>query len=184
MDERKENIEPDLRQFMNRLLSMDLDMQNRIFDAFEERIARNVQYAKDQGTYEEGVETLRAEVITRQEKKTVWEEEGKGKAEYVRLETRSPAEYQTFDYLTSDAVFARNNHSKQLWAFEPLGQVLDKETGNFIKAYKKNGITWSTPTVSEAELNSKFTRIPSPSPQGNESGMEQDDSQGTQGDCA
>jgi len=56
----KENL-PDIRQFLNRILALPIRMQNELFEVFEELLEAQVEAAIAAGTYEQGVETLRAE---------------------------------------------------------------------------------------------------------------------------
>ncbi|MDZ8262982.1 strawberry notch C-terminal domain-containing protein [Nostoc sp. ChiQUE01b] len=52
---------PPLRQFLNRLLALSIDMQNIIFERFELLLSQQIEAAIAAGVYEMGVETLRAE---------------------------------------------------------------------------------------------------------------------------
>ena len=56
----KEELPP-MPQFLNRLLALPIDEQNELFSELEARIAENIDRAKEAGTYEVGVETIRAE---------------------------------------------------------------------------------------------------------------------------
>nr|WP_322708729.1 strawberry notch family protein [Nostoc sp. ChiSLP03a]MDZ8209843.1 strawberry notch family protein [Nostoc sp. ChiSLP03a] len=51
---------PPLRQFLNRLLALRIDMQNVIFERFELLLSQQIEAAIAAGVYEMGVETLRA----------------------------------------------------------------------------------------------------------------------------
>ncbi|WP_225895839.1 strawberry notch C-terminal domain-containing protein [Dendronalium phyllosphericum] len=52
---------PPLRQFLNRLLALRIDMQNIIFERFELLLSQQIEAAIAAGVYEVGVETLPAE---------------------------------------------------------------------------------------------------------------------------
>ncbi|MBA4357380.1 MAG: hypothetical protein C0405_06605, partial [Desulfovibrio sp.] len=54
---------PPIKQFLNRLLSMTVDFQNQVFDAFESRLRDVYANAEERGTLDKGVETLHAERI-------------------------------------------------------------------------------------------------------------------------
>ena len=56
----KQNL-PDIRQFLNRILALPTRMQNELFEVFEVLLEAQVEGAIAAGTYETGVETLRAE---------------------------------------------------------------------------------------------------------------------------
>jgi hypothetical protein len=52
---------PKMTTFLNRLLALPINLQNRLFADFEERINRRIAQAKANGSYERGVETLWAD---------------------------------------------------------------------------------------------------------------------------
>lgn len=52
---------PATSQFLNRTLALPIDLQNALFEEFEERVAAKVEQAKESGHYETGVETIRAD---------------------------------------------------------------------------------------------------------------------------
>lgn len=58
---------PAIPQFLNRLLSLKTGQQNVVFDEFEKRLVEAVEYAKQHGLYDNGLQTLKALSI----KKTV-----------------------------------------------------------------------------------------------------------------
>ena len=59
----RENLPP-MPQFLNRLLALPIDEQNLLFDELETRIESNIEQAKEAGTYEVGVEVLRADSLS------------------------------------------------------------------------------------------------------------------------
>ena len=58
----RENLPP-MPRFLNRLLALPIDGQNALFDALDNRIAANIEQAVESGSYEQGVETLRADSL-------------------------------------------------------------------------------------------------------------------------
>lgn len=63
---------PPLRQFLNRLLALRIDMQNIIFERFELLLSQQIEAARAAGVYEMGVETLRAERFTIEREEVVY----------------------------------------------------------------------------------------------------------------
>ncbi|MCF2151888.1 strawberry notch family protein [Desmonostoc muscorum LEGE 12446] len=63
---------PPLRQFLNRLLALRIDMQNIIFERFELLLSQQIEAARTAGIYEMGVETLRAERFTIEREEVVY----------------------------------------------------------------------------------------------------------------
>jgi predicted RNA methylase len=54
---------PRITTFLNRLLALEIDLQNAIFAEFEDLLAAQVESAVTAGTYEVGLETIRAESL-------------------------------------------------------------------------------------------------------------------------
>ena len=52
---------PPMHTFLNRLLALPIDEQNQLFEALETRFEANVQDAIDAGTFNEGVERIKAD---------------------------------------------------------------------------------------------------------------------------
>ena len=68
----KEDLPP-MPQFLNRLLALPIDEQNQLFAALEERIEANIQQAVESGTYEVGVETVRADSLSATGRETLYD---------------------------------------------------------------------------------------------------------------
>ena len=59
----KEDLPP-MPKFLNRLLALPIEEQNALFAELETRVESNIEQAVEAGTYEVGVETLRADSLT------------------------------------------------------------------------------------------------------------------------
>ena len=66
--------------FLNRLLALPIDEQNELFAQLEERIAANIEQAVEAGTFEVGVETVRADSLSTAGRETIYEHPGTGAA--------------------------------------------------------------------------------------------------------
>ena len=75
----KENLPP-MPKFLNRLLALPIDEQNELFAELEERIAANIEQAVEAGTYELGVETVRADSLAIARRESLREQPGTGAA--------------------------------------------------------------------------------------------------------
>lgn len=64
---------PPINQFLNRMLALRIDMQNALFDEFAKILASIVEDAVQAGTFDSGVETLRAEKFEIGERQVVYE---------------------------------------------------------------------------------------------------------------
>jgi hypothetical protein len=62
---------PPITTFLNRLLALEIHLQNAIFAAFEELLAAQIESAITAGTYEVGLETIRAESLAVLNRRTI-----------------------------------------------------------------------------------------------------------------
>ncbi|MBD2480261.1 strawberry notch family protein, partial [Anabaena sp. FACHB-83] len=78
---------PPLRQFLNRLLALRIDMQNLIFERFELLLSQQIEAAIAAGIFEMGVETLRAEKFTVESQESVYTHPATGsETSYLKVE--------------------------------------------------------------------------------------------------
>ena len=75
----KEELPP-MPRFLNRLLALPIDEQNELFAQLEERIAANIEQAVEAGSFEVGVETVRADSLSIAGRETIYEHPGTGAA--------------------------------------------------------------------------------------------------------
>jgi len=63
---------PPIQRFLNRVLALPIHMQNAIFEEFMQRIADQTERAREAGTLDVGVETLRGEKIEQTSTEDLW----------------------------------------------------------------------------------------------------------------
>jgi predicted RNA methylase len=63
---------PPITTFLNRLLALTIDLQNRLFGEFEELLQAKIEGAVASGTYDRGVETLTAQSLVIAERRTLY----------------------------------------------------------------------------------------------------------------
>ena len=68
----KEDLPP-MSRFLNRLLALPIAEQNQLFAVLESRIESNIEQAMEAGTYEVGVETVRADSLIPAGRETLYE---------------------------------------------------------------------------------------------------------------
>ena len=89
----KEDLPP-MPRFLNRLLALPIAEQNQLFAELEDRIAAGIEQAMEAGTYEVGVETVRADSLAAAGRETLYEHPGSGAAtelvEIVRRDRMEP----------------------------------------------------------------------------------------------
>lgn len=69
---------PPITTFLNRMLALTIDLQNILFETFEGLVASRIEGAIASGTYEMGLETLRAESFTVIARETIYAHPGTG----------------------------------------------------------------------------------------------------------
>jgi hypothetical protein len=94
---------PDIPQFLNRLLSLKTDMQNAVFDEFESRLVEAVEYARQHGVYDEGLQTLRALNITKTRDEVVHTHKTSAETRYIELDVTNAVEYLQWEDVTKMA---------------------------------------------------------------------------------
>ena len=93
----KEDLPP-MPRFLNRLLALPIDEQNQLFAELEDRIAAGIEQAMEAGTYEVGVETVRADSLAAAGRETLYTHPGSGAAtELVEIVRRDRLEPTTAD---------------------------------------------------------------------------------------
>ena len=89
----KEDLPP-MPRFLNRLLALPIAEQNQLFAELEDRIAAGIEQAMEAGTYEVGVETVRADSLSVAGREALYEHPGAGAAteliEIVRRDMLEP----------------------------------------------------------------------------------------------
>ena len=85
---------PPMPRFLNRLLALPIAEQNQLFAELEDRIAAGIEQAMEAGTYEVGVETVRADSLAVAGRETLYKHPGAGAAtelvEIVRRDRFEP----------------------------------------------------------------------------------------------
>jgi hypothetical protein len=69
---------PPITTFLNRLLALTIDLQNVLFTAFEQLLAARIEGAIASGTYDAGLETLRAESFVVADRRVIYTHPGTG----------------------------------------------------------------------------------------------------------
>ena len=93
----KEELPP-MPRFLNRLLALPIAEQNQLFAELEARIAENIEQAVEAGSFEVGVETVRADSLSIVGRETLYEHPGTGAAtDLVEIRRRDRLEPLTAD---------------------------------------------------------------------------------------
>jgi len=94
---------PEIPQFLNRLLSLKTEMQNAVFGEFEKRLVEAVEYAKQQGIFDEGLQTLRALNIAKVRDEVVYTHKSGAETRYIQLDVTNAIEYLQWEDIAETA---------------------------------------------------------------------------------
>ncbi|MFN6442097.1 MAG: strawberry notch C-terminal domain-containing protein [Nostoc sp. DedSLP01] len=126
---------PPLRQFLNRLLALRIEMQNIIFERFELLFSQQIETARAAGVYEMGVETLRAQQFTVESCESVYTHPQTGSVtNYLKIERTQNNNIRTADQMLefADKYQGRlmvNEKSGHAAVSIPTHSIFDSEGG-------------------------------------------------------
>lgn len=130
---------PGIEQFLNRLLSLKVDLQNAVFDAFDERLQRKVEQAAAEGRLDVGVENLVAEKVEKVAERVAYTEPESGATtKYVKLRVSNKTKPTTFheSELNKPLTYVVGNKGKIFAVEESSGKRTDEKTGEVHPQYR------------------------------------------------
>ena len=149
----KEELPP-VTQFLNRLLSLQIEKQNALFDAYATRIEAKIRKAMLDGTFDLGVETIRADKASKVSEQVVYTDPASGaETKHVHIRLEHAVKPVTFDVLMKMEnatqwqkidFFARNIENGRVWAFTDAGDRTLKD-GGVVPHYYQVGPTTRRP---------------------------------------
>ncbi|MBE9108281.1 strawberry notch family protein [Nodosilinea sp. LEGE 07298] len=98
---------PDIRQFLNRLLALPIQLQNELFEFFEMLLEGRIEAAIAAGTFEAGVETLQAESFRVVSRETVYAHPSSG-GETICVEIEETQRTHILGVAEAEALAASN----------------------------------------------------------------------------
>jgi hypothetical protein len=114
---------PTVPQFLNRILSLTIPTQNRVFDAFMDRFTAVLEVARERGTLDVGTETVKADSIKKTGEQLVYQDPRSGaKTQYVKFDEKHKVVYRAFKDVArkvKDALpiqYVQNIKSGRVWA--------------------------------------------------------------------
>jgi diguanylate cyclase (GGDEF)-like protein len=166
-DDDKANVD----KFLNRVLALQVDRQNAMFDAFTQKFEEAVGYAKSTGAFDEGVSDIKAKKI-----------EMKGKPVIINTDPLTGAQTKHYEVdITNDtspldwsgaqdkakttpkelaaAGFWKNNTSGNIFAVQRLADITDAWTGRVVDNYR----LWRPSNVADAldgdKLRERYEKV-------------------------
>jgi len=151
---------PGIPQFLNRLLALELDDQNFIFDQFDNRLAARVQRAQDDGTFDPGTQQYKAKSMRIVDDQTVYEHPGTtAKTRIVDTEVTNDVSFTTFEEMesmysgdTGVERFLKNKKSGRVFAIRQGRELTSKETGAVVQGFRRIGTRGNIEMLPESEL--------------------------------
>ena len=157
---------PPITQFLNRLLSLKIDLQNKVFDAFSQRLDAVIEARREAGLLDVGLETIKADKIVKDGEQTVHTVEGSGaETKYVKLKVSNKFKPTTFDTVASSEW-----RKVVAWLESPNGKVyaaaeapsMTDESGRVVDNYRLVSPVSDSRVVNRANVDkpdSKWRRI-------------------------
>lgn len=151
-------------RFLNRVLALDVDRQNALFDEFDRLFRETVAQAKANGTFDEGVTDLRAKSVrvTRPPRVVHVDRTTGARTTHYSLEVDFPTETVIFTRALEikderDGVFLQNKHTGRFALATRAGRHTDAETGRVSHTFCLTTPRWEKATyMGESELVEKY----------------------------
>jgi len=148
---------PTMSRFLNRLMAKRVDRANLYFDHFYQRLAEQIQIARENGTLDQGTENLIGRSIKKVDEQVVYTDPESGAENKmftvdVTLETQITTFEQIIDYMP--AGFVINVQSGRVYAKTVRNNKTDSETGDVTGGFNMRGPRGRHDWVSDEDLNS------------------------------
>lgn len=131
---------PPIRQFLNRLLSLSIEMQDAVFEAFFARVRDIVEAERSAGTLDVGMETLWALSTVEKGRQEVYKDTKTGaSAELVSLELTQPNVFQSWEAWSAQAEtgwvqpYVRQKSTGKILAVTKMTEGVTEEGVNFVR---------------------------------------------------
>ncbi len=149
---------PTVPRFLNRILSMKIDMQNKVFDLFSSFLDSNVSRAEEDGTLDTGLETLRAKAIRVVDSQPVYTDQKSGAVtEYVQLDVDYPTQKREYNASMKTVV---NNQSGKAWQIAGEKSVTN-ENGDIADVFVLVNGRGVRRNAAKSDFSAKFTSVAS-----------------------
>lgn len=154
---------PHITQFLNRILNMEIEIQNLVFNEFSRRLDMKVARAIELGTLDTGVETIRAKKTEKINEQIVYTDE-KTKAQAKYMEVRLTHDAKLVDFAKSRTMvkngYVQNIKSGRIWALAGDRSITDIN-GNVTPGYVAIGANYNYHNIPIEDINNaeKYVRL-------------------------
>lgn len=152
-------------RFLNRLLSLEVERQNALFDYFYQTFLETIEHLKAKGKIDDGMEDLKASSVKMLESPQVFYNDALTQAQtiYYKLEITVPTHPAKFEEISQfDGVyFYENRSSGEFVAVRPTLAHTDPETGEryqMVSVSRPAG--YNLIYFRESELNARYKIVP------------------------
>jgi hypothetical protein len=166
---------PDIRQFLNRMLSMTVEAQHGVFNDFSLRLDQAIEVAMQQGNFDAGVETLKADGIDKKSEKVIATDPKTGsETRYVELLVRHRNHPRDWQALQERVVqlrrqgtantgvllgYAQNKQSGRVYALVLALPKTDTSTGNIVHLVRRVGVNGEDLAETRSITGDNYTKL-------------------------
>jgi hypothetical protein len=114
-------------QFLNRVLILTVDEQNRLFDAFSDRLQHRIEQARFDGTFDPGMQLLDAKDIRITSDEIVYEHpESAAKTRLIDVDADEEVDVREWDRVKNADRIIKNKRSGKLYAQSAAPPITDR----------------------------------------------------------
>lgn len=153
-----------INKFLNRILSLEYDEQNEVFDEFDSQLKMATAEAEQNGTLDKGMENYKADKVSVKETKTVHTDKLSGaETLYYSLVADKKIKKNEFSDIQSDSPrfkgFYQNKSNGGVRAITQIANKTDSN-GNVISRFKAEGQEYGkTVYLSEQQVSQRWNKI-------------------------
>lgn len=160
-----ESIASSIPKFLNRILALEVEKQNKVFSAFEDIRQAYYEAAEEAGTLDTGMENVKADKLDIVQRETVYTDESTGaETQYVQAKVyNKPTVIQTLDDAMAYRPQFQGIRRMEDGSVRAVYRIAD-QTNSFgipVKRFRLQGAnTAVSNTMSEKNMNAKTEEIP------------------------
>jgi tRNA G10 N-methylase Trm11 len=145
---------PPIRQFLNRLLNMTVEAQNRTFQVYGQYLDGIINHKMELGTLDVGMETVKGDPVEKVSQETIFTDEKSGaQTHYTQIDVTNPAPILKYNEARTWAgAFYRNIRSQKVWAGREVTRT-NLETGAVEQNMIMRGHTFTQQTLDMDSFN-------------------------------
>lgn len=158
---------PPVPQFLNRLLSLQKQDQEDVFNAFFTRMEQKIDYAIQQGTLDNGLENLKAEKTEKVSEEPVYTDPNTGAVtKYLKLELTHNTHMRSWDEISDMATrrgndfkgFIQNKKTGKIFGVVKIGNMTNAD-GTLEARHALYGVTGANPIYGESVTKEKYQLV-------------------------